>query len=174
MLKTEKRVFLMLLSLTLAGCSRDSEEVEAAEQVAAPMEPQGFSKLEWKIVDRNKALAENPKLVEVENDTNASDPVSAIMQASRSAISRINKISMEHNATLQSFVNATESGEDPKPISFEEFNAAAKLNSNNVKGLYRWQAYAYSETTGKVTILEDREEKRRIYEESGREFKVDD
>ncbi len=179
MLKIEKIVFLMLLSLILAGCSRstESEEAEenaAAEQAAAPAEPEGFSKLEWKIVDRNKALAENPKLVEVENDTNASDPVSAIMQASRSLTSQFNKISMEHNAKLQSFVNATEGGEDPKPISFEEFNSAAKLNSNNVKGLYKWQAYAYNETTGKVTILEDREEKRRIYEESGREFKVDD
>lgn len=163
MLKKEKIVFFMLLAFTLAGCQSETES-ESAEAAAEP---------EWKIVDRNKALEENPKLVEVVNDTNAGDPLSAIMQAGHSAMSKLNTSTMEYNAKLQSYINA-DGAEDPKPISFEEFNAAAKLNSNNVKGLYKWQTYAYDETTGKVTILEDREEKRRIYEASGREFKADD
>ena len=171
MRKTDSLAFILLLPLILMGCNHHSDtnqaEVDqgaAAEEVAVPQQPPELSKLSWKIVDRNKALAENPNLVEVENDTEASDPLTAIMQARHSATSRINKLTMEHNAKLQSFVNATEGAGDPKPLTFKEFNAAAQLNKNNVKGLYEWQAYAYDETTGKVTILEDPAEKKRIQE----------
>ncbi len=171
-----RSIYALLLALTLVGCGQktgdDSKAAQDEEQPAvADAQPKApaFNELEWKIVDRNKAMTENPKLVEVVNDTNASDPLSAISQTYFSATSRINKMQMEYNARLQANLNA-DGAEDPKPPTFEEFNASAKMNSNNVKGLKPWQVYAYDESTGKVTILEDRELKKKLYEEQGLKY----
>lgn len=164
--------FLLLAALLLVscGCQKQADDT----QVAAEPEPPGFSQLEWKIVDRNKALAENPDLVEVVNETEAGGYLEAVSQSGFAAMSKINTAQMEYNSKVQSYIDATDSREDPKPQTFEEFNKAAKMNSNNIKGLYPWQVYAYDETTGKVTILEDRAEKKRMYEEIGREYPHED
>ncbi len=175
-----KATSLLLMAFILFGCAQKeaeekAKEAEQQEQAAnaQPKTPQ-FNELEWKIVDRNKALEENPDLVEVDNDSDAKDPISAISKMYFSPISRINKTTMEHNAKLQSFINAADGAEDPKPPTFEEFNRDAKLNSNNVKGLKPWQVYAYDETTGKVTILEDRSLKKRLFEEQGLKFEEEE
>lgn len=166
---------LLLLSIGCQKATDDVTEAEHADVEEVVEEPAGFSQLEWKIVDRNKALAENPDLVEVVNETDATGYLEAVSQSHFAAVSKLNQAQMEYNSKLQSYIDATETrGEDPKPQTFEEFSKAAKMNSNNMKGLYPWQAYAYDETTGKVTILEDRSEKKRMYEEIGREYPHDD
>lgn len=182
-----QRLFLLLIlisaPLASSGCGRtvsakeqaraasakraaDKASAEAAA-LAAEEANKGFHNLKWKIVDRNQALAENPNLVEVENNTAAEDYFSAVAQSYFSGVSKLNTTSMEYNAQLQAQLNAIDSGADPKPPSFEEFNAQAKLNPNNIKGLYPWQVYAYDENTGRVTILEDRQERDRLREEKG-------
>jgi hypothetical protein len=170
------RIFLLgcLAFPLFLGCQKKTPDVSEAEPevaVEAEQEPKGFSQLEWKIVDRNKAMAENPALVEVVNETDATGYMEAVSQSHFAAVSKLNTAQMEYNSKLQSFIDATDNGgADPKPQTFEEFSKAAKMNSNNMKGLYPWQAYAYDETTGKITILEDRAEKKRKYEEIGREY----
>lgn len=170
------KMFLMgCLALPLSlGCQKKVDEDTTADPEAAvevEQEPEGFSQLEWKIVDRNKAIAENPDLVEVVNETDATGYMEAISQSHFAAVSKLNTAQMEYNSKLQSFIDATDNGgADPKPQTFEEFSKAVKMNSNNMKGLYPWQAYAYDETTGKVTVLEDRAEKKRMYEEADREY----
>lgn len=166
-------IFLLTLLIS-AGCQQKPKPEEAAAEEAPQAEPPGFSKLEWKMVDKNKALEENPKLVEVTNDTNATGYLQAVTQTAFSATSRVNQMTMEYNAQVQSYINATDSVKDAKPISFEEFEKQARMNSNNIKGLYPWQVYAYDENTGKVCILEDRAEKKRMYDEIGREYPHDE
>ena len=163
----------MLLLLVSMGCQRGGSNkqqlrVLVSERAAvAAKEQKGFADLKWKIVDKHKALAENPNLVEVENSTEAGDYFSAVFQSYFSATSKLNKASMEYNAQLQAQLNAIDGRSDPKPPSFEEFNEQAMMNPNNIKGLLPWQVYAYDEKTGKVTILEDREERDRLREEAG-------
>lgn len=172
-----QKLALVFVLCGLLGCQKQVTEevqVEPGPAAEAPPEPQGFSQLEWKIVDKHKALAENPELVEVVNDTNATGYFDAVSQTAFSAQSRVNKMTMEYNANLQSYLDASDGAKDPKPQSFEEFNQVAKLNSNNIKGLYPWQVYAYDEQTGKVCILEDRAEKKRMYAEIGREYPADE
>lgn len=161
------------MMLIFLGCQQQKAEQAEATPEPPAVEQQGFSQLEWKIVDRRKAMEENPNLIEVVNDTNETGYLTAVTKSSFSAISRLNTGTMEYNAKLQSYLNA-DGSDDPKPLSFEEFDAAARQNSNNIKGLYPWQVYAYDESTGKVTILEDRDEKRRMYEERGLQYKDDE
>lgn len=171
---------MCLLALLLSGgCQKQggffeqvnepTEDVPEVAAVAAPPQPQGFSELEWKLVERNRALAENPELVEVENHTQAKDPLTAVTQSYFSGTSKLNATAIEYNAKLQSFIDA-EGAQEPKPPSFEHLNQQMQQNSNMVKGLKPWQAYAYDELTGKVTILEDRAEKKRLYEERGLKY----
>ncbi|MEW4488744.1 hypothetical protein AB1L42_11710 [Thalassoglobus sp. JC818] len=175
-----RTVCALLTICFLSGCEQASnsdspaDSPEAVEQQPVENKPQGFSKLEWKIVDKHKALEENPNLVEVSNETNAGDYLTAVTQSHFSATSRLNKATMEYNAKLSSFANSIESSEDPKPLTFEEFDEQVRLNPNNMKGLYPWQVYAYDETNGTVTILEDREEKKRLHEENGVPYSEDE
>ena len=163
-------MLLLVLSLGCqrAGSNKQRLRVMVSERAAvAAKEQKGFANLEWKIVDKHKALAENPNLVEVENNTEAGDYFSAVFQAYFSSVSKLNIATMEYNAQLQAQLNAIDGPSDPKPPSFEEFNEHAKMNPNNIKALKKWQVYAYDDQTGKVTILEDPEERDRLREEAG-------
>ncbi len=171
------RILTLLLLITIcSGCENaatdkpDENNVavpESAPVVAdqnpaepVPAQPQGFSQLEWKLVDKNKALAENPKLIEVENKTNASDPWSAAAQSYFTMGSKVHLLNFKHSIDLHK-------AEHDKFPTFDEFNSMLKSANVDLKGLYPWQVYAYDDKTGTLAILEDREEKQRKHEEAG-------
>lgn len=167
-------ICLCLLVFTLTGCpklpvvkAKKSEEKAQPAEAAAPAQaapaaaPQpGFSQLEWKLVDKRKALAENPALIEVENKINASDPLSAASQAYFNLGSRANILNFQHNLQIW------EAAEGRKP-TFDEFNSMFKEAHAELKGLYPWQVYAYDDQDGSICVLEDHAEKKRLYEAQG-------
>jgi len=140
-----------------AGVEAAAENAAAPE---APPQPQGFSQLEWKLVDKQKALEENPKLVETENKNNASDPFSAAAQSYFTIGSKAHVLALQRNIDIH------KAQYDRNP-TFDEFNTMIKQAHVDLKGLYPWQVYAYDSKTGQISILEDREEKARLHKEAG-------
>lgn len=183
-----KTPLILLISLLAAGCTRSDEGVmsefdqaaagegakadqapDAAppEQAAQKPENVPITKREARLVDKQKALAENPDLIEVENKINASDPLTAVAQSYFTLGSRAHVAAMQHNLRIQKEI-------DGRWPTFEEFQQSLKQNNVKLSGLYAYQMYAYDQTTGGLTILEDRAEKKRIYEEAGRDYPHDD
>ena len=133
----------------------------AAENKPAPAAPrQPVWPLEWRLVDKNKALAENPKLVEVENTINASDPFTAAAQSYFTIGSRAHVLAFKHNVDIYKATN------DRNP-TFTEFEQMIKQANVELKGLKPWQAYAYDDQSGAISILEDPDEKARRYKAAG-------
>ena len=173
----------LLLGLLLVGCAdrkadsaADEATADADPPAAAPADGQApaednkpvpFTKREAKLVDKEKAMAENASLVEVENKIDASDPLTAASQSYFNMASRVHVSALKHNVDIMKAMN------DRWP-TFEEFDGLMKQNNIKLKGLYEWQMYAYDAETGGICILEDRAEKKRRYEASGRDYPHDD
>lgn len=172
-------IALLISGLTILGCADRKPDAEpAAEAPAAAPQAQAAVpaaqpprevafKREAKLVDKNKAMAENPALIEVENKINASDPITAISQSYFNAASRIHTVQLKHSVDLM------KASEDRWP-TFEEFEKLLKQHTVELTGLYPWQVYAYDDQTGGISILEDRAEKKRQYEAAGRDYPHDD
>jgi hypothetical protein len=131
----------------------------AAPAAAAPSFPQDNTQL----YDKKKLMAENPALVETENHIRATDPLSAAGQAYFAIGSQAQVLALEHSINLYK-------AEHDKPPTFAEFEGMIRQNGVKLKGLYRWQVYAYDQSTGELSILEDRDMKKREYEKAGLKF----
>ncbi|MCA8993596.1 MAG: hypothetical protein KDA88_16525 [Planctomycetaceae bacterium] len=165
--------FLCFLLLFLSACMRipgdpepAAEEEPAAQNQAeaapaAPAQPT-FSQLEWKLVDKRKALADNPGLIEAENKVKITDPITGPLQAYIPIASKINLMNFQHNLDILKAI-------DDRNPSFDEFNRMFKEAGVQLKGLYPWQVYAYDDQEGTICILEDPAEKKRLYNEQGME-----
>lgn len=132
----------------------------------APVKESGFSKLDWKLVNYQEAMKDNPNLVEVENKINAVDPLSAATQSYFSLGSRVHLAAFKHSIDLHK-------AQYEKNPTFEEFEAMLRQSNVDLQALYPWQAYAYNAEEGTIVILEDRAEKRRMHEERGLEAPAD-
>jgi hypothetical protein len=134
---------------------------QAAAPAANPGHQSALDKLTTTIVDRKQALAANPNLVEIEkNALNATDPITYAGNAYFSATSQIYVAALKHEVDLQKAMN------DKLP-TFAEFEKMLQTNHVQLKGLYRWQVYAYDDSTGAITILEDPQKKKEIREAAG-------
>src|SRR5690606_18305137 len=121
-----------------------------------------ITKREARLVDKNKAMQENPALIEVENKITGSDPLTAVAPSYFTIGSPIHVAALKHNSDL---IHAAE-GRWP---TFAEFQQSLKQSNVELEGLYPYQMYAYDDQTGGLVILEDPEEKRRHYEDAGLE-----
>lgn len=130
----------------------DQSGGEAAPAGQANIAPQDVKTL----VDARQARAQNPKLVEVENRINATDPVSAAGSAYFAITTRAQLLNMEHAIKIYKADN------DNKHPPFAEFSRMLKDANVELKGLYRWQVYAYDDQTGELLILEDPDRKREL------------
>jgi len=116
---------------------------------APPADPvKAIPDIPWKLVDKNKAVAENPKLVTTENKIVIGDPVSVAGSAYFSAISQIKVIE------LQSQINLHKATNDKLP-TYDELSTMLKSVNFQFPGLKPWQVYAYDDKDGSITILED-------------------
>lgn len=138
-------------------------QVQAEEK---PVKPRHFLKREAALVDKNKAMAENDSLVEVKNEINATDYLSAVSQAYFAAGSSVQLSQLKHQIDLMHAQNE-------RYPTFEEFRDLLKQFDIKLGHLYEYQMYAYDEETGGISILEDREHKKRIYEAAGRDYPHD-
>lgn len=134
-----------------------------AQAAVAVVKP-GIPDVPAKIVDKKQALAERPHLVETANRVTASDPISAAAQGYFAAASRAEMLAFMHNIRIH------QATYDKYP-TFEEFMEYYRQSNAQLKGLKPWQVYAYDESDGTITLLEDREEKKRQYEEAGMEYR---
>jgi len=129
----------------------------------APANGPNFPVDNTKLVDRKAALAQNPKLVEVQNRINATDPLTAASQSYFNLGSRAELLNMKHAIDLYK-------AENDKFPPFPEFEKMVQEARVPMKGLYRWQIYAYDDTTGELCILEDREYKKQEYDKAGLQY----
>lgn len=166
------RVLLGLMFLsTLVGCQRvkSSEEPEPAaaevkpaaveEKPAAPKKPEHFKKRVAMLVDKQKAMADNPNLVETKNVINSNNYLTAVTQGYFSAASKLQLIQLEHT------VRHMQAAEDRWP-TLEEFQKI--LDDNNIKlgHLYPYQMYSYDPDTGEIGILEDKIKRQELKDEA--------
>ncbi len=170
----------VMLTLVVMGCGKPpvdkpetaAEPVEAnpapaQPQAAAeekPVKPTHFLKRVAELVDKRKAMEENPDLVELDrNRITAGNYLSAVGQGYFAAASRVQLLN------LQNAVQQLHALNDRYP-TFEEFRDLLKQTGVKLGNLYEYQMYAYDDETGEISILEDRAYKKRIYEAAGREY----
>jgi len=176
-----RSIALTLLILTTLGCDQlalkkpeetppepaPANPAPAQPQVQAeekPVKPTHFRKRVAELVDKNKAMAENDKLVEIErNRISSQNYLTAVGQGYFAAASRIELLN------LQNAVNQLHALNNRYP-TFEEFNDLLKQTGVRLGNLYEYQMYGYDDQTGEICILEDRAHKKRIYEAAGREY----
>jgi len=155
---------LLLTGLLLsAGCKDAFRSIEEPakpageakqEAAAAPAEPAAekrpnlLKRKTQEVVDMQKAMAENPKLIEVENKVNASDPLTASLQGYIAISSRANVLNFQHQ------VNIMKAAEDRNP-TYQEIMDLIKQSNMEFNALPDYQTYAYDEKEGRFTILED-------------------
>jgi len=116
------------------------------------------SDLVARIVDKQKALLERPQLFETQNRITANDPIFAPAQGLRAAGSRAEMLAFESTIQLHK-------AQYDKFPTYEEFMDYYKQAHVQLKGLKPWQVYAYDETTGTISLMEDPQEKERIEKE---------
>lgn len=183
-------LWILAVGLLVAGCANegqnqglraefeqatgDAEPVAGAETTdgepsvtpaAEPEKPKliPITKREARLVDKQKAMQENPALIEVENKINASDPFTAAAQSYFTIGSKAQVLAMQHTIKIQRELN------DRWP-TFEEFENSIKQAGVKLTAIYPYQMYAYDDSTGGLTILEDRAEMKRQYEAAGRDY----
>lgn len=122
-----------------------------------------INKVPWRIVDKNKAMAENPnwQVVDRVKVTGGGDYLTAVSQAYVSARTRIYIMALQHEVDLQKELN------DGKWPPFEQFEKALRQNQIELNEMFPYQVYAYDDQTGEIVMLEDPVEKRRLRQEAG-------
>jgi hypothetical protein len=120
-----------------------------------------------KVVDKQVALAENPRLREVTNGVNAGDPLTATTQSFFAAGSRVRMTNFQHQVDIMRELN------DRYP-TFDEFTEMMQVHQVEYKELKPWQMYAYDSSDGTVCILEDPDVKRARYEAIGLPYEEDE
>ena len=134
-------LFLISTCLTF-GCSTKTETKKKR--------PPLIKRKTSKVVNMQKAIAENPKLFPVENKLKYKDPISGPLSAYVSLSSKVNVIAFQHNLNLLRAMK--ERGEK---LTYEEVVQSIKETKMEFNALPDNQTYAYDEKTGQFLILED-------------------
>lgn len=178
MINYKRSLLSSLLVLSLLGCidpsmlkSKETAKVEdAGQQDGGAAAPAGAPAAgggpalpmdNTKLVDKKEALAANPALIETTNRINATDPISAAGQAYFAIPTQAQMLNLKHQ------IDILKADNDNKPPTFAQFNELLVQNKIQLKGLYRWQVYAYDDQTGDIVVLEDHAMKKAEYEKGG-------
>ncbi len=157
-----KRVTLLLLLaiVLMSGCKPNSTvtEKEPAAAPAPEKRPNLVKRKTQEVVDKNKVMAENPALIEVENKVSGNDPLSTALTGYIAASSRVNVLNFQHQIDL---MKATE---DRNP-TYQEIVDVIKQNNMEFNALPDYQMFAYDEKTGGFGILEDPDAKKAFYDQ---------
>ena len=141
--------------LPKADRERFYKSLQIAEPVAPIIKQNAIARMHSRFVDRKKAVAENPNLVETTNRITASDPLSTAGQGFFAATSQLSVMTIQHNIEIMKVI------EDRNP-TFEEMDKMLKDNHIELKGLYSYQVYAYDAQTAIICVMEDPVEKERL------------
>lgn len=142
----------------------ENVEVPAGQAEPAPeqpAEPRPVLTKRWtqEVVDLQKAQAENPKLVEVENKITGTDPLTTSLQGYIAISSRANVLNFQHQ------VNLMKAAEDRNP-TYDEIMTLIKQTKMEFNALPDYQTYAYDQQAGKFTILEDPDAKAKFEQQA--------
>ncbi len=135
----------------------------AQPAAAQPQRQSIIGKTTAVVVDSNKALAENPNLIVVENRKLGEAYLQQVGNAYVTIRSQASTLGMTRAIQLYQ----AEHGRNP---DFDSFVRMMQENGIEFTELYRWQKYGYDSKKGEIQVLEDKAEKKRIYEEAGLEF----
>lgn len=113
-----------------------------------------------RIVDRTKATAENPALVEVGGSLQGGDPVSLAASAYIDLRGRASTLGLQNDLKLFR-------GEHDRNPTYDELVAMMKTHNVSFTELPPYQVYAYDSKAGTICILEDKDEKARRYKAAG-------
>lgn len=116
-----------------------------------------------KVVDAQKALAENPGLVVLERKKLGDDPLTQGANAYVFVRSSVSTLGMQRAIQLYQ-------AEHGKLPSYDDFMRIMQENRVEFTMLYAWQMYGYDAQAGEIVILEDKAEKARRYKEAGLEL----
>ncbi len=153
---------LVLGVLIVPGCiekevkKKEPKQEQAKAEPAPAKRPNLIKRKTSEVLDKHKAMAENPNLIEVENKITGKDPLTVSLEAYISASSRINVLNFQHQVDLMRAMN------DNRPPSYEEIIKLIKQTKMEFNALPDYQKFAYDEKEGKFLILEDPQEKKRL------------
>ncbi|TWT64479.1 hypothetical protein Pan54_52430 [Rubinisphaera italica] len=153
-------LLLVMAIVLVPGCKPNSTVTEN-EPAAAPepeKRPNLLKRKTQEVVDKNKVMAENPALIEVENKVTGNDPLSTALTGYIAASSRVNVLNFQRQIDL---MKATE---DRNP-TYQEIVDVIKQNNMEFNALPDYQMFAYDETTGGFGILEDPDAKKAFYDQ---------
>ena len=130
---------------------------------AEPPKPQDsvIGKTTARVVDYQKAMQENPRLIVKENKAQGNDPLSFAASAYVSARSRASLLNFQHNLDIMKAIN------ENKNLTYDEVIKLMKQTGLELAALYPYQMYAYDEQTGALMILEDPDDKAARYRQAG-------
>lgn len=167
---------LLLCLFVLCGCNvkaamdrqtakeKAEKEEEAAKAPPPPPKanpgPDGkgiIGKSTDEVIDYRKAIAENPKLIEVDPKAKGNDYVSFLASAYVNVRSQVSMLGMEEQLKVIKVV------EERNP-SLAEIRKIMKDNGVKFTALPRYRKYAYDEKEGRFTILEDPDMKDAVHE----------
>lgn len=168
------RIFMCcLLAAGLIGCKmKDDPEpakaekaqtagIEAGQQSAAIVNTKTIPEIEARLVEWPKAKQQMPGLEVVENKVQGGDPISVAASAYVSLSSRAESLNFQHQLNIMKEIN------EGRPISFKQFQDLARQCRIKFQNQPAYRYYGYDSKTGGLVVLEDKIEKKRIYEEKG-------
>lgn len=155
---------LPICMLTFSSC----QKAEETEQTAVEQndEDKFFQKTTAEVVDKKKALAENPDLAVFTRNGLGNDPLTQAANAAVYVSAEIHMMNIKRQVDL-----LREMDEDHEYPSYEEFMKFVKENNFQFSKLKPWQMYGYDDETGSMMILQDEAEKKRRFESKGIEYK---
>jgi hypothetical protein len=161
------RHYLLALTVLLCGCNvkaaidkqaaKQAEEKAAQPAPVAPVRPKPADPPRDKgiigqttddVVDYQKAMAENPNLVEVELKAGGSDYLSFLMSAHINVGAKMSMLGMEHQLNIIKNVE----GRNP---TYSEIMKIMKDNHIKFKMPPSYRKYAYDAKRGVFVVLED-------------------
>ena len=164
-----RTVVMLLVSLFVSGCiqqrgveqnaKENDEEAEPVVKVEAKKRPNLLKRKTQEVVHMQKAMEENPKLIEVENKVSGNDPLTTTLTGYIAASSKINVMNMQHQIDLM------RAAEDRNP-TYDEIMELIKQHNMQFNALPDYQMYAYNEEQGIFTILEDPQAKKEFYDQA--------
>lgn len=150
-----------------AGTNEAAPAAPPAQGEPAPATPDQkpgiIGKMTAKVVDKQKAMSENPKLIVKESTPEGQDPLSYAASAYISLRSKASTFGFQ--SELKNFKVLNE-----RNPTYEEFTDMMKRNRIEFAELPPFQMYGYDSQTGEIAVLEDPEEKARRYKEAGIEL----
>ena len=112
------------------------------------------------MVDKKKAMAENPSLVETPNSAQGGDPVSFAASAYFTIRGRASTLGLQNE--LKTFKALNE-----RNPTYEELTGMMKQHGIEFAMLPAYQMYGYDTEKGTLCVLEDKADKARRYKEAG-------